>query len=86
MAPFYVDIRNVTYYNLHIKQVERYEVKYSELIKKLKKAGCTLMKHGTNHDEWYSPITGKKIRVPRHQGKDAKKGIAEAIMRDAGIR
>ena len=32
-------------------------VKTSELIKKLKKAGCYLVEHGKEHDKWHSPIT-----------------------------
>ena len=60
-------------------------MKTSELVKKLKKAGCYLMDHGANHDKWYSPITNNTFYVPRHQNKEIKTGTAEAIMKDAGL-
>ena len=61
-------------------------LKYSELIKKLKRAGCTLIEHGKEHDKWYSPITGKTFRIPRHQTQDVKKGTLGSIMKDAGLK
>ena len=45
-------------------------MKYSVLTKKLKKGGCQFTEHGTNHDVWYSPITGKEFQVPRHIGNE----------------
>ncbi len=60
-------------------------MKTSELIKKLKEAGCFLVKHGKEHDTWISPLTGKKIRVPRHGSKEIKTGTATSIMKDAGL-
>lgn len=59
-------------------------MKTSELLKKLKKADCYLVRHGTRHDIWYSPITGKQFPVPRHK-TEVKIGTAKSIMRDAGI-
>jgi len=59
-------------------------VKTNELLKILKKAGCTLIRHGSNHDIWYSTVTEKQFAVPRHK-KEIKTGTATAILRDAGI-
>lgn len=42
-------------------------MKVSELSKLLKKNGCYLVKHGKEHDEWYSEITRKSFRLPRHE-------------------
>ena len=38
----------------------------------------------TNHDIWYSSVTGKQFAVPRHK-KEIKTGTAVAILRDAGM-
>ena len=59
-------------------------MKTNELLKILKKAGCTLIRHGSNHDIWYSTVTEKQFAVPRHK-KEIKSGTATAILRDAGI-
>ncbi len=59
-------------------------MKTNELLKTLKKAGCTLIRHGSNHDIWYSTVTEKQFAVPRHK-KEIKTGTATAILRDAGI-
>lgn len=59
---------------------------HSELVKKLKKGGCTLTQHGTNHDEWYSPITGNTFQVPRHPSKEVATGTANRILKDAGLK
>lgn len=59
-------------------------MKTNELLKILKKTGCTLVRHGSNHDIWYSTVTGKQFVVPRHK-KEIKTGTAAAILRDAGI-
>lgn len=61
-------------------------MKVSEMIKKLKKAGCYITENGTRHDEWYSPLTGKYFRVPRHQSKELATGTANSIMKDAGLK
>lgn len=61
-------------------------MKVSELLKLLKKAGCVLTDHGSEHDEWYSPLTGKYFRVPRHPSKELKTGTAASIMKDAGLK
>jgi len=60
-------------------------IKYSELEKMLKKAGCTVYKEGANHTLWYSPLTGKIFPVGRHKTEDVKTGTLKSIMRDAGL-
>lgn len=59
-------------------------MKTNELLKLLRKNGACLDHHGTNHDIWYSPKTGKFFPVPRHKGEIAA-GTAKSIMKDAGI-
>lgn len=53
-------------------------MKTNELLKLLKKNGCSLIRHGSNHDIWYSSVTGKQFAVPRHK-KEIKTGTAIAI-------
>ncbi len=59
-------------------------MKTSELLKTLKKNGCHLLRHGSNHDIWYSRKTNKQFAVPRHKD-EVKIGTLKNIMRDAGI-
>ena len=61
-------------------------MKTSELIKILKKNGCKLMRHGANHDKWYSPISDKSFILPRHGSKEVKTGTAQEILKDAGLK
>lgn len=60
-------------------------MKYSELEKKLKEAGCTVYREGANHAIWYSPITGKTFPVGRHKSQDVRMGTLNSILRDAGL-
>lgn len=61
-------------------------MKTSELLKKLKKeANVEFVKHGTEHDVYYAPITGKNFRVPRHK-KEVPKGTLHSILTDAGLK
>lgn len=65
---------------------EHSTVKTSEFTKKAKDAGCYIVEHGKEHDKWYSPITGKYFRVPRHQSKELGTGLADRMMKDAGLK
>lgn len=60
-------------------------MKTSELTKKLSKAGCYIIEHGSRHDKWHSPKTGKDFMVWRHPSKEIPTGTANRIMRDAGL-
>lgn len=54
-----------------------------ELERKFKKAGWTLVQ-GANHEKAVSPDGKKTIPIPRHKG-DIKKGLARAILKEAGL-
>lgn len=61
-------------------------MKTSELLKKLKKdGGVTFVRHGSRHDIYFSPLTGKEISVPRHKA-EVKTGTLQSILTDAGIK
>ncbi len=43
-------------------------MKYNQLFAELTAAGCYVLRHGTNHDIWYSPKTGNKFALLRQWG------------------
>ena len=61
-------------------------MKTSELTRMLRRAGCHIVEHGAKHDVWYSPVTDTEFLVWRHPSKEIKKGTAEAILKDAGLK
>jgi len=60
-------------------------MKYSELKKILRKNGCYKTNEGSNHEEWFSPITKEHFPVGRHGSKDVPNGTYNAILRQSGI-
>jgi len=61
-------------------------MKYSELKKILSKNGCYLHNEGGNHETWYSPISGNKFPIGRHNSKEVPTGTANGILKQAGIK
>lgn len=61
-------------------------MRYSELERELRKAGCYISRPGKNHDLWYSPLTKMTFPVPRHKTQEVPKGTLESIKRDAGLK
>jgi len=61
-------------------------IKYSELKKILRRAGCCLSREGSRHEVWFNPKTGKYFEVGRHNSHDVKKGTLNSILKDAGIK
>lgn len=59
-------------------------MKRSELLRLFNKNNIILLEHGKRHDIYYSPITGKKIPVPRH-AKEIAEGTQKSIKKDAGL-
>ncbi len=60
-------------------------MKTSEFKKMLKTAGCYFVSHGGRHDKWFSPITGNKFMVPRHDSQEIPNGTLREIKKQAGI-
>lgn len=56
------------------------KMKRKELIKKVVKAGCTLLRHGAKHDIYHNPVTGMSQPIPRH--KEINEMLARKIIRD----
>lgn len=61
-------------------------MKYSELHKKLKKAGCYLIREGGNHPIWYSPITKTQFPTGRHESQEVKTGTIKKIEKASGVK
>jgi predicted RNA binding protein YcfA (HicA-like mRNA interferase family) len=61
-------------------------MKTSEATKKLKKAGCFFVEHGGEHDCWYSPITERRFRVPRHPSQELATGTKGSIEKFSGVK
>ncbi|MEM1304395.1 MAG: type II toxin-antitoxin system HicA family toxin [Planctomycetota bacterium] len=42
-------------------------MKRREFIRELEKAGCELARHGSRHDIYRNPASGRRAPVPRHR-------------------
>ncbi|MDA1055415.1 MAG: type II toxin-antitoxin system HicA family toxin [Planctomycetota bacterium] len=42
-------------------------MKRRDLVSRLEKMGCTLLRHGSRHDIYHSPSSGSSEPVPRHR-------------------
>lgn len=59
-------------------------MRYSELEKKLRKAGCYPVEN-SDHPIWYSPITGKMFKTGHHKSQEVKAGTLSKILKIAGV-
>jgi mRNA interferase HicA len=55
-------------------------MKRKDLIKKLSARGCVFVRHGSNHDLYQNPATGKKQPIPRHREID--ENLARHILKE----
>ena len=60
-------------------------MKYSEIERKLKKAGCYFVYDG-DHPYWYSPLTGNIFPLSHHKSQEAKWGTMKAISKVSGVK
>lgn len=62
-------------------------MKYSELEKRLKKAGCYQVRNSNNgHPIWFSPITKLEFRTSHHKSEEVKIGTLKAISKASGVK
>jgi len=54
-------------------------MKRQELLKRIHKIGCVLIRHGGNHDWYQNPVTKISQPVPRHNEINEK--LAKHILR-----
>lgn len=50
-------------------------MKTRQFVDELRSAGCYRVRKGGNLDVWFSPITGLKDAVPRHDSKELGRGL-----------
>ena len=55
-------------------------MKRKNLIKIIASNGCALLRHGSRHDLYINPTTGKKQPVPRHKEIDER--LARHIIKE----
>jgi predicted RNA binding protein YcfA (HicA-like mRNA interferase family) len=61
-------------------------MKYSELERLLKKAGCYDLKvKGSPHPVWFSPITGKTFTTSHHKSDEVRRETLKSILDQSGI-
>lgn len=61
-------------------------MKYNEVEKKLKKAGCYPAGSMGGHPLWFSPITGKYFKMSHHGSQEVASGTLKSIGRDSGVK
>ena len=54
-------------------------MKRRDLIKKIEESGCTLIRHGGNHDWYQNPKTKISQPVPRH--REINENLAKHIIK-----
>ena len=85
---FFIDIRIHTYYDIYVKG-RRYQdmpMTAKQMIKYLKQNGFQEVPGGGgSHRKFYNPDTRKTTIVPYHC-KDLKKGMEQAILKQAGLK
>ena len=60
---------------------------YNELTKKLKDAGWRLdHQQRGSHEAWRHPTRENTITIPNHGRKEIGKGLAEKILKEAGLK
>jgi predicted RNA binding protein YcfA (HicA-like mRNA interferase family) len=57
-------------------------VKRAELVKRIERLGCVLIRHGARHDWYRNPQTGVSQPVPRH--REIKDRLARHILKLLG--
>jgi len=55
-----------------------------EVVRRLQREGCVLIRHGARHDLYKNPANGLKQPVPRHH--EIHDRLAQHIMKALGIK
>ncbi len=63
----------------------RAQMKYTELERKLKKAGCYQIGNG-RHPIWFSPITNKVFQTGHHDTNEVNPKTLDKILKVAGLK
>ena len=80
-----IDIRKNTYNNIVVVRDSSMPLTSKQMIKLLKKNGFEIVSQNGSHIKLKNQITGICVIVPCHC-KDLKKGLEQAILKQAGIK
>lgn len=58
----------------------------NELLRKLKKNGWYLHRHGKKHDVYIHDSNTSPLIIPRHGSKEMAKGTYNSILKTAGLK
>ena len=58
-------------------------MKRQQFVHELEQAGCRLLRHGTRHDIYLNPASGRRAPVPRHS--EIKDSLCRLIRRQLGL-
>jgi len=61
-------------------------VKYNELFRLLKKEGWFEVRQKGSHVIMQHPESAEQLTVPYHAGKEVKKGLLKALLKQANIK
>lgn len=61
-------------------------MKYSELKRILRAYHCIVIRQGSNHEIWHSPITNRRFPVGRHDAEEVYSGTLNDIVKQSGIK
>ena len=71
---------------LLLRRLTAATMNYSELKKRLKAGGCYFVENKSNHEWWYSPITGRHFPIQRHTKMDIGAWLLKEITKQSGIK
>jgi len=60
-------------------------LKYSELVRKLRRLGVVLDEQRKRHEYWHYPKNNSYTAIPRHHSGEIPTGTLENILKDLGI-
>ena len=60
--------------------------KVSELLKRLKKDGWFIHRHGKKHDLYRHSEKEGELVIPRHRSKELANGTLNSILKKAGLK
>lgn len=60
-------------------------MKRSDLERHLRNHGCEQEREGANHSVWLNPSSEARSSVPRHHGRDLKRGTVRKICQELGV-
>ena len=62
-------------------------MRYSELVRKLRRLGCEFRRQAKgSHEIWWDPKRKLYTVIPNHPGKEIKKKTLAAILRDLDLK